>query len=59
GLVLPQNVGGFLDLRGLTSAEGLVLPQNVGGLYLNRLLVHQKEKIAADLGIDSYKIHFS
>ena len=30
-----QSIGGGLDLRGLTSAEGLVLPQSIGGsLYL-------------------------
>ena len=30
-LANPVAVGGWLDLRGLTSAEGLVLPKTVGG----------------------------
>lgn len=31
GLVLPQNIGGWLNLSSLTSAKGLVLPQSIGG----------------------------
>ena len=36
---LPENIGGGLDLTGLTSAKGLKLPENIeGGLYLGRLI---------------------
>ena len=31
GLVLPQLVGGNIELRSLASAEGLVLPKSIGG----------------------------
>ena len=38
GLVLPQSVGGNLNLCSLDSAVGLVLPQSVGGnLFLDSL----------------------
>ena len=33
-IVLPKEIGGFLDLRGLTSAEGLVLPES----YINTVV---------------------
>ncbi|CDB92178.1 unknown [Clostridium sp. CAG:302] len=35
GLVLPQSVGGSLNLSGLTSANGLVLPYDFN---LNKLI---------------------
>ena len=35
GLVLPQSVGGSLNLSGLTSANGLVLPYDFD---LNKLI---------------------
>ena len=39
GLVLPENIGGFLYLNRITAAENLVLPQNIGGdLYLDALI---------------------
>ena len=38
GLIFPENIGGSLDLRGLTIADGLVLPKHIGrDLYLNSL----------------------
>lgn len=38
GLILPEHIGGILDLRSLTSAEGLILPEHIGGsLYLDSL----------------------
>ena len=38
GLVLPESIGGSIDLRSLTSAEGLVLPESIGGsIDLNSL----------------------
>ena len=38
GLVLPQNIGGSLNLSALTNAEGLVLPQSIGdSLWLDGL----------------------
>ena len=37
-VAFPENVGGHLDLSGLTSAKDLVLPKSVGGhLYLSGL----------------------
>jgi ubiquinone biosynthesis protein Coq4 len=43
---LPDNVGGYLYLNSLTSAEGLQLPDNVGGyLYLDSLTDAEVDKI--------------
>ncbi|QQR82699.1 hypothetical protein IPJ70_01120 [Candidatus Campbellbacteria bacterium] len=38
GLILPQSIGGYLNLGDLTSAEGLTLPHSIGGgLFLDNL----------------------
>ena len=46
GLTLPDSVGGWLDLSGLTNAAGLTLPDSVGGrLYLSGLTSAEIKKI--------------
>ena len=42
--MLPPYIGGFLDLSGLTSAEGLVLPPSIVG-SLDLLDVATKGKV--------------
>ena len=44
GLKLPEMIGGALDLRGLTSAEGLELSGSfTGAVYVNSLSVADVE----------------
>ncbi len=41
-----ENIEGYLDLSGLTSAEGLVLSQSIGGdLYFDKLTSADKEEL--------------
>ena len=50
-LVLPKEIGGWLDLRGLSSAKDLVLPEKIGGsLDLNGLSYTEREKIRKEYG---------
>jgi len=47
----PESVGGYLDLGGLTSAEGLKLPESVGGgLYLRGLTSAEGLKLPESVG---------
>jgi len=49
-LVLPKSIGGWLNLRGLTSAKGLVLPKSIGG-WLNLRGLTSAKKAQVTKGI--------
>jgi len=56
--VFPQHVGGDIDLRSLTSAEGLVLPESIGGsIYLSSLTSAEglvlPKSIGGEISLDS------
>ena len=55
GFNLPTQIGGYLNLSGLTSAEGLVLPQSISGaLFLRGLTSAEGLVLPQSIGGDLY-----